>query len=165
MNNHIKLSISETVKAMEADGAMDHQLSLLKGLRDVGGRLLCVPRLCTVRLGDATSGTPTLVQIGDDDDTPTGVAGWNKDVLVSILSRANFIAVHACAADDFYTFLPFMTFMASKGALIECTPEYFKEWVEFAQLHAPNAQFLGCYPRDLEFPQFECGLGFEHVRT
>lgn len=153
MHNHIKLSLTDAIKALQNDPHNKNQLALLEGLRNFGCRLLCIPRLCMTKLGDSTSATPTLVQIGDDDLSPTGVNGWNKDVLISILSRSNFVMVHACVADQFYKLLPVITFMGSKGTLIECTPEYFKEWADFAQQHAQQAEFIGVYPKDLELPK------------
>ncbi len=149
----LKATLSELIDTMEAEGQnCNHYVDLAKGLRDVKGRLVWLPRENKAKFGDGPLSYPTLVLVGDDDDTPTGPSGWDEATLISAASRAHTIVLHACAADDTYKMLPVMTMMVGKIMLIECAPRVFGEWAYFVQKHAPQAMPLCVYPYDLPLP-------------
>lgn len=78
----LKATLSELIDTMEAEAEnCDHYVDLAKGLREVKGRLLWLPRESKAKFGDGPVSYPTLVLVGDDDDAPTGPSGFAQTLI------------------------------------------------------------------------------------
>jgi hypothetical protein len=122
--------------AQRSGGA--HLVPVLRAVRTAGLHFIMSPRGMAVSMRRIkTVNLPALVLLGDDDDTPSGPAGWPQ--AERLLRWCRFCVLHATGADPVhYARAAEAALLHDRALLIETTTAMEPAWVALIQRVRPG---------------------------
>lgn len=124
--------------AQRSGGA--HLVPVLRAVRTAGLHFIVAPRGMTVSMHRIkTMNRPALVLLGDDDDTPSGPAGWPQSE--RLLRWCRFCVLHAAGADAVhYARAAEAALLQQRALLIETTTAMEPAWAALIQRVRPGCR-------------------------
>lgn len=139
--------LAQTIVAAEQAGAA-HIVPVLRMVRTGGLHFILPLRGATVPMRRLkTLDRPALVQIGDDDDTPTGPSGWPQ--AERLLRWCRFCVLHAAGAEPVHYAAAAMAALVHRRVLlIETTTAHERAWAALIRRVRPGQRgFIVRVPR------------------
>lgn len=132
--------------ALAAAHAAPHRVPLFRAAADGLVALVMPRRDDALSKPEPNDARPTIVLIGDDDDTPTGPTGWRCAGRVRAWGR--FGLVHAAGGKpEHYRDAVLVAGMHARLLLVETCSTYEAEWIKWLQPAMPGF-LIGTKPGD-----------------